>query len=248
MKKQTEKIKYFLYARKSSESEDRQVLSIESQVDELKKIAEREGIQIVEVLPESRSAKDLGRPIFNAMIDRIAKGEADGILCWKLDRLARNFIDGGKIIEMLQRCTLQHIRSFERHYYPQDNVLLMSVEFGMANQYSRDLAVNVSRGLRKKAEMGWYPSRPPLGYLNSKTNGKGSNDIFKDSGRFDLVRKAWDLMLTGAYTAPKILEKMNNEWGVRTRRDCKMSKSNIYNLFTNTFYYGMYEYPRSSGN
>lgn len=248
MKKNTGQTKYFLYARKSTESEDRQVLSIESQIDELKRIARRDGLDIVEVLFESRSAKTLGRPIFNEMLDRVTRGEARGILCWKLDRLARNFIDGGKIIELLQQGVIEHIRSFERDYYPEDNVLLMSVEFGQANQFSRDLAVNVSRGMRKKAEMGWYPSRPPLGYLNSKINGKGSNDIFKDSKRFDLVRKGWDFMLTGQYTAPRLLEIMSNEWGLTTRRGHKMSKSNIYELFTNPFYYGMYEFPKKSGN
>ena len=251
MTKKMQKNKYFLYARKSTESEDRQVLSIDSQIGELKKIASRDGLIIKEILSESRSAKDLGRPVFNEMIERVAKGEADGILCWKLDRLARNFIDGGKIIEMLQRGTLQHIRAFERSYYPQDNVLLMSVEFGMANQFSRDLAVNVSRGLRRKAEMGWYPVQPPLGYLNSIIKGKGSNDIFKDPERFPLVRKVFDLMLTGTITPPKILVIASDEWGLRTRKGEKLSKlsrSNIYYLLTNPFYYGMFEFPKGSGN
>jgi site-specific DNA recombinase len=124
--------KYFLYARKSTESEDRQVLSIESQINELKGIAAKEGLQIVGVLQESRSAKELGRPVFAELMEKIQRGEADGILCWKLDRLARNFIDGGRIIEAVQRGIITHIRSFERNYYPEDNVLLMAVELGMA--------------------------------------------------------------------------------------------------------------------
>ena len=200
MAKSPNAAKYILYARKSTESEDRQVLSIESQISELKAVAQREGLQIVRVMQESRSAKQLGRPIFAEMINRIARGEASGILCWKLDRLARNFIDGGQVIEMIQSGVVQHIRSYERSYYPEDNVLLMAVELGMANQFSRDLAVNVKRGMRTKAQMGWYPVQPPLGYMNSKTNEKGSNTILVDSGRFPLVRKLWDMMLTGGYT------------------------------------------------
>ena len=142
MAKSSSQAKYILYARKSTESEDRQVLSIDSQISELKALAEREGLTIVCVMQESRSAKQLGRPVFADMMARIARGEASGILCWKLDRLARNFIDGGQVIEMIQRGVVQHIRSFERSYYPEDNVLLMAVELGMANQFSRDLAVN----------------------------------------------------------------------------------------------------------
>ncbi|MGC9602385.1 MAG: recombinase family protein [Minisyncoccia bacterium] len=241
MKKET-KIKYILYARKSTESEDRQVLSIESQIDELKRIADQEGLTIIDVLQESRSAKTLGRPIFAKMLERISKGEAQGILCWKLDRLARNFIDGGGIIQMLQTGVIQHIRVFDKSYYPQDNVLLMSLELGVANQYSRDLSVNVTRGMKKKAEMGWYPVQPPLGYLNSKIKSKGSNDIYKDPERYDLVRKMWDMMLTGAYRPHQIHEMATEQWGLRVRSGLKLSLSNVYHMFANPFYYGAFKW------
>jgi site-specific DNA recombinase len=244
---------YFLYARKSTESEDRQALSIESQIESMRKIAKRENLKIADVLTESQSAKKLHRPVFGEMLDRIQKGEADGILCWKLDRLARNMMDGGKIIEMLHAGTIRHIQSFERDYSPSDNVLLMAVEFGMANQYSRDLAVNVTRGLNKKAELGWYPVQPPLGYLNSRTSAKGANTILKDEQRWDIVRKLWDMMLTGSYTPPMILDIATKKLGLRTRPQKRnpsgiMARSNIYHLFTNHFYYGRFEWPRGSGN
>jgi site-specific DNA recombinase len=248
MIKSQSQAKYILYARKSTESEDRQVLSIESQIAELKDLARREGLQIVRVMQESRSAKQLGRPIFGEMIERIGRGEASGILCWKLDRLARNFVDGGQVIEMIQRGVIQHIRSFERSYYPEDNVLLMAVELGMANQFSRDLAVNVKRGMRTKAQMGWYPVQPPLGYLNSKSNEKGSNTILVDTERFPAVRRLWDMMLTGGYTPSALWRIANDELNLRTRQGLKIAHSNIYRLFTNPFYYGSYEWPRGSGN
>ena len=248
MNTKTEKIKYILYARKSTESEDRQVLSIDSQIDELKDIAKRENLSVLDVMSESQSAKTLGRPVFAKLIERIVKGEADGILCWKLDRLARNFIDGGKIIEMVQQGTIRHIRSYERSYYPQDNVILMSLEFGMANQFSRDLSVNVIRGMKKKAEMGWYPVQPPLGYLNSKNKGKGNNDIYSDPERFSVVRKMWDLMLTGKYSASDVWRMTNDTLRLRGQKGSKISQSNTFYIFANPFYYGMFEWPRKSGN
>ena len=248
MSTKPEKLKYILYARKSTESEDKQVLSIDSQIDELKRIANLEDLDVIDVVSESRSAKTLGRPVFAEVIERIVSGEANAILCWKLDRLARNFIDGGKIIEMIQHGTIKHIRAFDKSYYPQDNVLVMSVEFGMANQYSRDLAVNVTRGMRRKAEMGWYPVQPPIGYLNSKNRGKGNQIIVKDEIRFELVRKMWDLMLTGKYSVSEVWRQTRDVLRLRGHKGTRVSLSNIYYIFGNPFYYGMYEWPRRSGN
>jgi len=216
-------MRYIIYCRKSSEAEDRQVLSIESQITELKKLAERLNLEVVEVLTESQSAKSPGRPIFNEMIKKINQGKADGIICWKLDRLARNPIDGGQIIWILQKGIIKHIQTFDRSYYPEDNVLLMSVEFGMANQFILDLSKNVKRGLRTKLEKGWRPNLAPLGYLNSRTKGKGKNEIIKDPERFDLIKKMWKLMLSGSYSPPKILKIANNKWALRTRNGKPLS-------------------------
>ena len=105
--------KFFIYCRKSTESEDRQILSLDAQLSELNAIARKNGISIVGTFTESKSAKEPGREIFNAMLRRIEKGEANGILTWKLDRLARNFDDGGKVIGLLQRGIIQEIRTFE---------------------------------------------------------------------------------------------------------------------------------------
>ena len=68
MQKEVSKIKYFLYARKSSESEDKQMASIDAQINELTRYAEERGLEILDVLSESKSAKAPGRPIFTKMI------------------------------------------------------------------------------------------------------------------------------------------------------------------------------------
>ena len=155
--------KYFIYCRKSTEDEDRQILSIDAQISELNAIAGRDGLTIADTLTECRSAKEPGRPVFNDMLRRIEAGEANGILAWKLDRLARNFDDGGKIIGLLQRGVIREIRTFEKTYLPSDNVLMIAVELGMANQYVRDLSMNIRRGIREKIRRGIYSSKAPLG-------------------------------------------------------------------------------------
>ena len=238
------KIKYFLYARKSSESEDRQVQSIDDQIDRLKQYAKDKSLDIKEIYTEAKSAKKPNnRPLFDEMMERIEKGEANGILCWQINRLSRNPIDSGKLSWSLQNGILKSIRTMDREYLPEDNVLIFSVESGVANQYILDLRKNVQRGIQSKLQKGWIPSGAPLGYLNTKSEVKGENYIIKDPERFPLIRKAWDLMLTGSYTPPKILEILNNEWGFRTRQGKRrgnkpMSKSTIYETFTNPFYAG----------
>jgi DNA invertase Pin-like site-specific DNA recombinase len=243
---------YFIYCRKSSEAEDRQVLSIESQTRELEQIAKKLDLPIAEILTESKSAKDPGRPVFNEMMQRLYRGEATGIICWKLDRLARNPVDGGSIIWSIKQHGIKVMTPAQSYAREDDNIILMYIEFGMAQKYVDDLSKNVKRGLKTKIENGWYPGVAPAGYLNHTDRGTGENTLIKDPERFPLIRKMWDLMLTGQYTAPKILEIATHEWGFLTRTTRKrgnapLTRSAIYKIFDKPFYYGRFEYPTGSG-
>lgn len=244
MKTITNKIKYFLYARKSSESEDRQVQSIEDQINRLKGLAQNLNLGVKKIYTESKSArKPNSRPLFDEMMQKIENGEADGILCWQINRLSRNPIDSGRLSWLLQQGILKSIQTIDRQYLPDDNVLLFNVESGMANQYILDLKRDTKRGIEKKLQDGWLPNVAPLGYLNDKEN----KIIIKDPERFALIRKMWDLMLTGNYTPPKILEIANKKWGFRTRKfkrigDNELSRSGIYKILTSLFYAGIIEH------
>jgi len=244
MENKTEKIKYFLYARKSSESEDRQIQSIDDQINRLKQLAIDLNLDIKKIYTESKSAKKPNnRPLFDEVIQKIENGEANGILCWQINRLSRNPIDSGKLQWLLQQNILKSIQTIDRHYLPDDNALLLSVESGIANQFIIDLRKNTKRGVDSKLEKGWLPNLAPLGYLNDKEN----KTIVKDPKRFNLIRKMWDLMLTGNYTPPKILEIVNEEWGFKTRKfkrygGNELSRSGIYKIFTNLFYTGLFNW------
>lgn len=241
-KTSNEKITYFLYARKSSESEDRQVQSIEDQISRLEDLAKNYGLAIKETLVESKSAKNPHcRPVFTEMLSRIEKGEANAIISWQLNRLSRNPVDSGTLSWMLQQGIIKSIQTIDKQYLPDDNVLLFNVESGMANQFIIDLRKTSKRGMEGKAERGWLPSRAPIGYLNEKLE----HTIYEDPERFHLIRKMWDLMLTGNYTAPKIVEIANKEWGLRTPKSKRlggkeMTTSEIYRMFSNLFYTGMF--------
>lgn len=240
-------MKYILYARKSTDREDRQVQSLDDQVKILKSLALKLNIKIIDIYREAKSAKDpYVRPLFTKLIQNITRGEVDGIICWKIDRLSRNSAESGLLMHLLQKNILKSIQTNDREYKPEDNVLLLSVETGISNQYILDLKKNVKRGLNSKIEKGWKPCFAPLGYLNDKEN----KTIIRDPERFDLVRKMFDFMLTGNYTPPRILDMANKQWGLKTRK-CKklggkeLSKSAIYNIFTNIFYAGILEYDGS---
>lgn len=242
--------KYVIYARKSSESEDRQVQSIHDQIRDVRELAVRLGYTIVTVLTESKSAKaPMSRPVFQQMLDMIQYGKADGILCWHLNRLSRNPVDSGTIQWLLQQHALKCIRTMEREYRPEDNTLLFSVESGMANQFILDLKKNARWGALGKMERGWFPGLPPQGWVNELRE----HTIIVDKERFILLRKAWDLLLTGNYRVSQILTILNDEWGFRSRVTRKtgnhpMSSSGLYKMFHNPFYAGILihygkEYP-----
>ena len=241
----TQKIKYFAYCRKSSDDSERQVMSLDVQRKELDKIRLAGKIHILKFFEEAKTAKEPGREKFNQMLDEIERGKADGILCWKLDRLARNPVDAGRIQWLLQKGIIKEIRTYERIYRPEDHTLITSVEMGMANQYSRDLRTMAFRTIRSKIESGWRPGLAPIGYINKQ--GVSHREIAKDPIRFDLIRKIWDLFLTGNYPVSKIRRIANGKWAFRTRETRKMggkplTMSHIYKILNEPFYYGWYEW------
>ena len=249
MKTTTEKINYILYARKSSEEDNRQMLSLGSQESELRKIAERDNLHIVSVLQEARSAKEpYNRPVFSEMIKMIEAEKANGILCWKLDRLSRNAVEEGIIKHLLQKSKMRMVKTPDRDYQPADNALIASVEFGMANQYIRDLSVNVKRGLTSKAESGLFPNFAPLGYLNNPLDPKGKKQIIKDPERFDLVRKMFDLILSEHKLPIEMWRIARNYWKMTNSKGRPISRSVVYRMLTNPVYSGIFEYPVGSGN
>ncbi len=233
--------RYFLYARKSSENEDKQVASVSSQVEELTDLAKQMNLKIVEIFTEEKSAKAPGRPVFNLMIEYIQKGYAEGIICWKLDRLARNPIDGGKINWLLQKSIIRHIQTFKRSYLPTDNVLMMNLEFGMANQFILDLSANTKRGQRNKIKQGWLPHKPPVGYLNNKYNQPDKPPIYPDPISYPIMKKLWTILLEKRCSIEQLFE-IAQEIGLKNSKGSRISRTNFYRLFRNPFYYGSFRW------
>jgi len=233
-------MKYILYCRKSSEDRSRQIQSIDDQKRELLRIAEERNLEVLDIIIDSKSAKQPGRRGFGEMMERIQKGEVQGILCWKLDRLARNPIDGASIAWNLQKGIIQQIITPERHYDPSDNVILMNVEFGMANQYIIDLQRNVKRGMKSKVEKGWLPTKAPFGYLNEKHANKGEKRILPDPENFHPLQTLWKTLLRKECSLMELYRIMQNKYPLVSKRGKIMGFSSFERVFRNIFYAGFF--------
>ena len=239
--KNLQNLRYRLYARKSTDTEDRQVQSLEDQVKYMQERAKEMGLTIVgKPIRESKSAKrPNNRLLFSAMLDEIESGEIDGIICWKIDRLSRNPTDSGRIQQLLQDEKIKHILAMDRSYFPEDNSIVFSVEASQANEYVRKLAVDTRRGMQSKAEKGDKPGVPPVGYLNDRIEKK----VIADPDRFTSMRILWDKMLTGTYSMAQLVHVADKELHITTPVRGKtggkpIAYSSLCALFKNPFYTG----------
>jgi len=231
-------MKYFIYVRKSADNEERQVLSIESQLQELRDFAKRENLEIIDEFNESKTAKEPGREVFNLMLSRIEKENIEGILAWHPDRLARNSIDGGRIIYLIDIGKIRDLKFPTFHF---DNTaygkFMLSIVFGQSKYYVDNLSENVKRGIRQKLRRGEWPGQAPIGYLNDLK----THTIVIDPDKAPLIKKAFELYATGNHTLESIGNKLN-EIGLVGTRGGAVDKRTIELILKNPFYYGVFKY------
>ena len=243
------KVRYCLYARKSTESEERQVLSIDSQIKEMLLLAEREGLEIVAMKRESHSAKETGqRPIFNEIVLDIQQGKFNGILTWAPDRISRNAGDLGKIVDLMDQKLLLEIRTYGQRFTNNPNEKFLLMILGSQAKLENDnRGINVKRGLRTRVEMGLWPGMAPVGYLNQKLLDKKCQVII-DPDRAPIIRKMFEKMAYDKWSGRKIYHWLKFEINFKSIGNHNLALSNIYRVLQNPFYYGVFEYPKKSGN
>jgi len=228
-------IKYIAYCRKSTDEPDRQILSIEAQVAELEEFAAKEHLKIVSFVTESKTAKEPGREKFAQVLEMIESGQAAGIISWHPDRLARNSVDGGKIIYLLDTGKLLDLKfpSFWFENTPQGKFML-SIAFGQSKYYVDNLSENVKRGNRQKLRMGNWPNKAPFGYLNDP----GTKTIHVDKKRAPYVTRAFKQFASGGYTYVDIGNFFTRN-NIRNQSGVTLHLDKVKRILTDPFYYGV---------
>jgi len=241
-------VKYCLYARKSTEQEDKQALSIESQVREMITLAEREGLEIVEIKRESHSSKEVGqRPVYNELIDEIRQGKFNGILTWAPDRLSRNAGDLGSVVDLMDQGLLHEIRTYGQKFTNNPNEKFLLMILGSQAKLENDnKMVNVKRGLRARCEMGLWPSVPPTGYLSHSDRNKKC-EVVLDEQRADVIKQMYEKVAYDGWSGRKLFYWLKDDIRFRTKHGKPLTLSNIYIILKSTFYYGEFEYPKGGG-
>ncbi|MBP9701884.1 MAG: recombinase family protein [Candidatus Pacebacteria bacterium] len=244
------KVRYVLYARKSTESDEKQALSIESQVKEMLTIADRDGLTVVDIRRESHSAKESGqRPVFKELLEDVRRGRYTGILTWAPDRLSRNAGDLGSVVDLMDENKLIEIRTYGQHFKnsPNEKFLLM-ILCSQAKLENDNKSINVKRGLRTRCEMGLRPGPAVVGYLNEKRMDKKC-EVVIDHERAPIVKQMFEKVAYEKWSGRKVFHWLKFDLNFKTRNGNKgLTLSNIYLILQNPIYYGVFEYPKKSGN
>ena len=244
------KVSYCLYSRKSTDdSSEKQALSIESQVKEMRAIAEREGLNIVDIRRESHSAKDSGqRPVFNEILRDIRTGRYTGILAWDASRISRNAGDLGCVVDLMDEKLLLEIRTYGQSFHntPNEKFLLM-ILCSQSKLENDQKSINVKRGLRTRCEMGLWPAPAPTGYLKEKRMDRKCETLI-DPERAPVIKQMFEKVAYEKWSGRKLYHWLKFDLNFKTPTGNKnLTLGNIYVLLQNHFYYGTFEYPKKSG-
>ncbi len=237
-------VRYCLYARKSSEDDERQALSIDSQIREMAVQAQNEGLLVTDIRRESHSAKATGmRPVLNQLIVDIKNGLFQGILSWAPDRLSRNAGDLGSIIDLMDNGYLKEIRTHGQIFTnsPNDKFLLM-ILCSQAKLENDNRGINVKRGQKTKCEMGFRPNFAPLGYLNDYYSGKGLKKVFVDKERAPIIKQIFEKVAYEGCSGRDIYDWLKDETNFRSRNGKVLTLSVIYKMLNNPYYSGFFTY------
>ena len=243
-------VKYCLYARKSSEADEAQALSIDSQIKEMKAMAERDKLVVTEIYYEAHSAKDSGqRPVFSQLLIDVKAGKFTGILTWAPDRISRNAGDLGSVVDLMDQGYLKEARTNGQIFRnsPNEKFLLM-ILCSQAKLENDHKGENVKRGLKALCEKGVRPGIAPVGYINITSRIRGNAKVIIDPERAPLIVQMFEKVAKDFWTGRELFIWINDEMKYVSKAGKKMTLSSVFKILHTPFYYGSFEFPEKSGN
>lgn len=234
--------KAVLYARVSSDEQEKQGFSIPAQVKFLKDYAKKNNITIVQEFTESQTAKQAGRVEFNNMLKFLKSSkDVNIILVEKTDRLYRNFKDYGELGE----------EDFEIHLVKENEILgknasshqkfIHGIKVLMAKNYIDNLREETMKGMREKAAQGIFPSRAPYGYKNIR-NEQGKNDIAVDDLNAPFIKRAFEIYSSGSISLTDTAQQLMDEGFCYRSYQKRIPKSALEQMLKNPFYTGVFKF------
>lgn len=241
--------RFCIYARRSSdESSDKQYKSIPDQLRFCKELAEQAGIVVADkdIFTESGSAKTAGnRPVFDKMIRFIRKGEIDGIISWHPDRLSRNMLEAGIIIDLIDEEKIVDLKFCTHHF---DNTaagkMMLGIMFAISKEYSDRLSVNVSRGHGTNLDDAKSQGSYKWGYVRNDDGYYDAHPTF-----FPIVERLWRLRLQGEsfdgilswfskMDCSRMVESRDAD-GRKIINTYTITRSTLTRIFRDSLYYGV---------
>ncbi|MCX6756193.1 MAG: recombinase family protein [Candidatus Nomurabacteria bacterium] len=245
----TSKLNYIIYCRKSSEGEDKQVQSLDTQLRELEDHAKRNGLNIIEVISESKSAFKIGRPGFDRMMNLIKIGKANAVLVIRANRISRNSIDAGYAISLMDEKKLLYIRTPNSTCYTCSSTdkMMIALELIFSKKDSDEKGDMVKEGQMSKALKGIPHGRACLGFLNDKSEEKGNRKWLIDEIRLGKIKILLDMFLTGTHSAGKLYKYAINDLklttvGKKRQGGQLIVMSRIYEILKDPIYSGFFFY------
>ena len=245
----TSKLNYIIYCRKSSEGEDKQVQSLETQLRELKEHAEKHGLNVIEIISESKSAHSTGRTGFDRMMELIRTGKANAILVIRANRISRNPIDAGYVISLMDEKKLLYIKTPNSTCYTTSSTdkMMIALELIFSKKDSDDKGDMVKEGQKTKALKGFPHGVATLGFLNDKSEEKGNRKWLVDKTRLNSIKILLEMFLTGTYSAGKLHKYAVEVLKLTTVKRKKLggeliTMSRIYDILKDPIYAGFFFY------
>ncbi|MBN1168991.1 recombinase family protein [Candidatus Woesebacteria bacterium] len=231
-------LKYGLYARKSSESDERQTLSIESQVKEMQDISNKESLLIEKTYREKHSAKQSrSRPRFIELVDDLENQIVNAIIVWAPDRLSRNAGDLGDLVDLMDKGKLLEIKTYNQVFSNSPNhKFLLMILCSQAKLENDNRAINIRRGVKNKYLQGWLAGPAPIGYLNLKIGSDAK--IIVDKKKAPYIKQIFEKVGLENMKVHELRVWIDENTSLRTKTGNSLSKSTVYSMLRKHFYYG----------